>query len=233
MRIRVINPNASEAVTSRIALAASAAARTGTEIEVIRCSSGPSAIQSHYEMVLAGPGLLDAVRDGEQRGCDGYVLASFGDPGLDAAREITRAPVVGIGEAAMHAASYLAGGFIIVTTLPRMRIFAERLAADCGMERHCRSVTVVDCDIRTLAADPAGMLERMALACSEALDTHGADAVVLGSAGMAGLGRDLSQRIGVPVVDGVAVAVKWVEGLADLALATSRRGPFAAPESLR
>ena len=42
---------------------------------------------------------------------DGFVIACFGDPGLDAARELADGPVVGIAEAAMHAASFLGRGF--------------------------------------------------------------------------------------------------------------------------
>ncbi|NED70576.1 Asp/Glu racemase, partial [Streptomyces sp. SID10244] len=50
---------------------------------------------------------------------DGYLIACFGDPGLDAAREAADAPVMGIAEAAMHLAAPLGRGFSIVTTLDR------------------------------------------------------------------------------------------------------------------
>ena len=65
-------------------------------------------IEDHYDEAYAVPGLLGEVRIGETQGCAGYVIACFGDPGLDAAREIAKGPVIGIAEAAMHAASFVA-----------------------------------------------------------------------------------------------------------------------------
>ena len=56
---------------------------------------------------LAVPGLLDAIA---RHPADGYVVACFGDPGLDAARELAAGPVVGIAEAAMRTAAYLGRG---------------------------------------------------------------------------------------------------------------------------
>ena len=49
---------------------------------------------------------------------------------------------------------------------------------------------------------------------------------MLGCAGMADLAADLSARHDVPVVDGVAAAIKLAEGLAALKLSTSQSGPF-------
>ncbi|GIT47562.1 MAG: hypothetical protein Ct9H300mP13_3580 [Gammaproteobacteria bacterium] len=48
----------------------------------------------------------------------GYIIACFDDVGLDAARNVATAPVVGICEASVYVASMVAGSFAIVTTLP-------------------------------------------------------------------------------------------------------------------
>jgi allantoin racemase len=53
-----------------------------------------------------------------------------------------------------------------------------------------------------------------------------ADAIVLGCAGMADLADALSREHGLPVIDGVAAAVKMAEALAALGLRTSQAGPF-------
>jgi allantoin racemase len=52
---------------------------------------------------------------------------------------------------------------------------------------------------------------------------------VLGCAGMTGLARDLEQKAGVPVLDGVACAVSLAESLVRLGLRTSKRGAYAPP----
>ena len=103
MRIKVINPNTTASMTAVIEAAARAAASPGTEILAVSSPSGPVSIEGHYDEAVSVIGLLEEVRAGELQGCDGYVIACFGDPGLLAAREVARGPVLGIAEASMHA----------------------------------------------------------------------------------------------------------------------------------
>ena len=94
--IRVINPNTTASMTDTIREAAQAVAGPDTRIVATNPSMGPVSIESHYDEALASVGVLDEVRQGEQEGADGYVLACFGDPGLHAAQELASGPVVGI-----------------------------------------------------------------------------------------------------------------------------------------
>lgn len=103
MKIKVINPNTTASMTEKIGNAAQAVANPGTEIIATSPSMGPVSIEGHYDEALAVVGLLEEVRKGEAENINGYVIACFGDPGLLAARELTRSPVIGIAEAAMHA----------------------------------------------------------------------------------------------------------------------------------
>ena len=57
----------------------------------------------------------------------------------------------------------------------------------------------------------------------------GAEVLVLGCAGMTGLQRVVGDKLGLPVVDGVAAAVKLAESLVSLGLTTSRAGSYAKP----
>ncbi len=218
MRIRVINPNTTQSMTTTIVAAARMAAAPGTDIVGATAPTGPVSIEGHYDEAVAAVGMLQDIRMGEHEGCDGYVIACFGDPGLLAAREIARGPVIGIAEAAMHAA-----------TLGRTRVIAEHLVRSYGMEHHCRKVRATDLAVLELE-DPASDARRVILdECRRALDEDGSGAIVLGCAGMADLARDLSQELGVPVIDGVGVAVKFVETLVSLGLSTSKRGDLAYP----
>ena len=106
MLIKVINPNTSEPMTEAIKRSARAVA--GVDVHAVTAPMGPASIESHYDEALAVPGVL-----AELGGADGYVIACFGDPGLDAAREVADGPVVGMAEAAMRAASYLGRGFSV------------------------------------------------------------------------------------------------------------------------
>lgn len=225
--IQVINPNASRAMTDSIEVAAREAAGSGTVIRAVTPEMGPASIESHYDHALSVPGVLAAVAAGERAGAEGHVIACFGDPGLDAAREIARAPVVGIAEAAMRLACFLGRSFSVVTTLPRTFGHTRDLARTYGFAGACAGVH--GCDLPVLALDSPGARELVAKACAGARDADGCDVIVLGCAGMSGMAAGLSADLGVPVVDGVAAAVKMAESLVALGLRTSKHGEYAAP----
>src|SRR2546426_11263080 len=229
MRIKVINPNTTESMTRTIARAAHAVAAPGTEIIAVSPAMGPVSIECHYDEAISALGVLEEVRKGEMNGCEGYVIACFGDPGLLAAREIAKGPVVGIAEAAMHAASFITTGFSVVTTLTRTCIIAEHLAESYGMARFCRSVRGTDLAVLDLERPESDAYRVIVEECRRALAEDRSGAIVLGCAGMADLCERISREIGAPVIDGVSAAVKIVEGLVSLGLVTSKIGDFAAP----
>src|SRR3954462_7274680 len=150
MRIKVTNPNTTAGMTATIAAAARAAAGPGTEILAATSPTGPASIEGHHDEAMSGPGLLAEVRKGEAEGVDGHVIACFGDPGLLAARELARGPVLGIAEAAMHAASFVTTGFSVVTTLTRTCVIAEHLVERYGMTPFCRKVRGTDIPVLDL-----------------------------------------------------------------------------------
>ena len=228
MRIAVINPNTTQTMTDTIAAAARQGASPGTEIVAITSRTGPVSIEGHYDEAVAAVGLIETIRaTGDVY--DAYVIACFGDPGLFALRELVWGPVLGIAEAAFHAAGMVATGFSVVTTLARTRIIAEHLLHLYGMERICRRVRATDLAVLELD-DPTSDARRVIRdACRRAIDEDGSGAVVLGCAGMADLARALSDELGLPVIDGVAVAVKLCEALVGLGLKTSKHGDLAAP----
>ena len=140
MLITVINPNTTASMTATIEQCARAVAGPGTRVEAVTPTMGPASIESHVDEALSVPGILEQIALGEQRNADGYVIACFGDPGMDAAREAARGPVVGIAEAAMHAASFLGRAFSVVTTLERTTGRAWDLVAHYGMSQRCGGV---------------------------------------------------------------------------------------------
>src|SRR6478752_4927259 len=229
MLIKVINPNTTWAMTEKIGECARSVAAVGTVIQAVSPSMGPASIESHYDEALSVPGVLDEIAKGERDGVDGYVLACFGDPGLDAARELATGPVVAIAEAGMKVATYLGRSFSVVTTLDRTIGRAWDLAAHYGVKDACRNIRA--CEIAVLELDVPGSAARDVITaeCARAVAEDGCDVIVLGCAGMADLAADISSRIGVPVVDGVAAATTMVQSLVTMGLKTSTRSEFAAP----
>jgi allantoin racemase len=221
----VINPNTTARMTDTIAAAARAAAATGTQVTAVTSTMGPASIEGFYDEAFAVPGVIAALQAAPR--ADAAIIGCFDDTGLDAARSFAACPVVGICEAALLTAGQLGKRIGVVTTLSRSVVPLEELVGKYGFERRAR---VYACDVPVLALeDPAsGARAKIEQRIAAALE-DGADAIVLGCAGMADLAAALSAQFEVPVVDGVAAAVKQAEALVALGLRTSRRGAYAAP----
>lgn len=229
MKIKIINPNTTWSMTEKIADSARRVAAADTDIVAVSPGMGPASIESYYDEALSVPGILDEIRIGEAEGVDGYVIACFGDPGLYAAREAARGPVIGIAEAAMHAASLIGTGFTVVTTLERTCGIAQHLAEIYGMSRFCRKVRASELCVLDLEKPGSDAYRIIIAECRRAMEEDKIDSIILGCAGMSDLCEQIDRELGITVIDGVTVAVKLVESLVQLGLKTSKRGDWAAP----
>lgn len=229
MLIHVVNPNTTRSMTDKIAEAARVAARSGTEIIATQPDMGPVSIEGYYDEAFAIPGMLQRIRQAETGGVDAHVIACFDDTGLDAARSIATAPVIGIGEAAYHVASLIAGRFSVVTTLPRSIPALEHNLVRYGLMSRCARVRAAGIEVLALEDPASGAVARISAEIEAAkVDDH-AEAIVLGCAGMADLAAELAATHGLPVIDGVASAVALAEALGSLGVRTSKLGGYASP----
>lgn len=228
MRLLVVNPNTTPSMTATIAAAARLAAAATTTIEAVTASMGPASIEGYYDEALAVPGLLAAIRQGEREGAEAAIIACFDDTGLDAARSMAGIPVIGLCEAALATASFLARRIGIVTTDFRARVPVEELVARYGMSARVR-VRAAGIAVLALEDPSSGAVARLRDEIALALEQDHAEAIVLGCAGMAELAASLQREFRVPVIDGVGAAVKKAEALVSLGLATSKRGAYAYP----
>lgn len=227
MRILVVNPNTTASMTAKIATAARRTARPETEIMAVTPADGPQSIEGFYDAAFCVPGLISEIQ--AHPDVAAVVIACFDDTGLDAARCATDVPVVGIGEAAFHTACFLANRFSVITTLSRSVPAIENNLSRYGLAGRCGKVRATDIPVLDLETDGPDVQARIAEAIKEAIAEDGAEAIVLGCAGMTDLAESLTRRYGLPVLDGVACAVALAESLAGLALKTSKRGGYAAP----
>lgn len=225
MRIRVINPNTTAAMTATIQRAAEEAAASGTIIEAVTSPTGPVSIEGYFDEAMSLPGLLMEVRKGDAAKADAHVIACFDDTGLDAARQIAAGPVIGIGEAAYHAATLIAHRFTVVTTLTRSIPALEHSLMKYGFERRA-SVRAAEVPVLALEDEKSDARARIDAEIARALKEDRAEAIVLGCAGMAKLARDLSAQHDCPVIDGVGASVKLAEMLVKLGHKTSKRGAY-------
>lgn len=231
MNIVVINPNTTTAMTARIAATAQSVATAGTHIIAIQPSAGPASIEGYADEAMAVPHMLEALFAAQSKNpaIAGYVVACFDDTGLDAARCVLDAPVVGIGEAACHMASLLAARFSVVTTLSRSVSPIEHNLVKYGLASRCARVRAAEVAVLDLEDPTSDAYAHISNEIRLALKEDRSEAIVLGCAGMTDLAARLSNEHGVPVIDGVGAAVKLIESLAALGLRTSKRTTYARP----
>jgi allantoin racemase len=205
------------------------AAFPGTDVEVLDVPEGPSSIESVYEEYLAVPATLEAITKLESQGMDGAIVGCFGDPGVDAARELCRMPVIGPGEAAMLLAASLGHRFSVVTVLDSLAQPLRRVAWSAGVLDKLASVRSVGIPVLELYADLDRTFGRMVDVGRRTVDEDRADTVILGCMTMAFAERHgaLQEALGVPVVSPAHAALKFLEALVGARLRHSKRAyPF-------
>jgi allantoin racemase len=199
-RILVVNPNSNETVTAGIdAAVAPLRMAGGPEIECVTLKEGPRGIetQAHVESVVQPLARTVTARDND---CDAFVIACFSDPGLYAAREATKKPVLGIAECGMLTALTLGERFGIIAILPRSVPRHLRYVGARGLEARFAGDRPIGLTVAELA-DDARTLGRMIEVGKELCSKDGADVIVMGCAGMARYRDRLQAEIGVPVVE--------------------------------
>ena len=160
---------------------------------------------------------------------DAVILACFSDPGLEAAREVSVIPVIGIEESTLHMAAMLGAKFSIMT--PRKQRIPSKYehVHIRGLSHFLASVRSLDLSVAETDSDPAKTKQRLMDVAKIAVEKDGAEVIIMGCAGMAGYAREIEEILSVKVLDPAAVALKLAEAMADLGLTHSKAGLFAAP----
>lgn len=206
MRILVINPNATAAMTDAIAAGVRAALGPAAIVIARTNEDGPPAIEGPEDGAAAVPGLLVRVREGVPEGVDAVILACFDDTGILEARDVTRLPVIGIGEASFIAASILAPRFSVVTTLAVSVPVIEENLDMTGFAGRCARVRASGVAVLELEHDRERATARIAAEVDRAVAEDGVGAVVLGCAGMTSIAGRIAVGRPVAIVDPVRSA---------------------------
>lgn len=220
-----------DSMTASIARCARKYASPDTELICESVPFGVDSIECFTDEALSVPAILQSISKGDrEQHVDAYIIACFDDPGLNAAREFTEKPVIGIAESAMTAARFVAPAFSIVSILDRSRKMTEELIIRNAAGSFCRSIRTTGLGVLEFEKDVASGLEALAFQSQKAVEEDGAECILLGCAGFVDFAEELRLRLGVPVIDGVMPAVKFAEALSAMNLKTSKTGSWKAPE---
>lgn len=228
LRLLVVNPNTTAAVTELLVAAATPVAAAGTVILPLTATRGVPYIASRAEAQIGGAQLLETLAEYGPN-ADAAIVAAFGDPGLMAARELFDIPVIGMSEAAMLTACMLGRRFAIVTFSTTLGPWYEECVALHGMERRCAAIRMLEGGFHAIAEVQAEKEALLVDLANRAVAQDGADVVILAGAPLAGLAARVADRVPVPLVDPIQAAVKQAEALVALAPRRPVAGSFARP----
>jgi Asp/Glu/hydantoin racemase len=225
--IFVINPNSSESVTSGIDAAVEPLRSSdGPEIACVTLAEGPPGIQSQRDVDSVGPPLLKMAAKLENA-ASAFVVACFSDPGMHSLREQSRLPVLGIAECGVLTALTLGQRFGVIAILPNSVPRHLRYFGAMGVSDRLAGDLPIGLGVAELA-DAGRTLDRMTEVGETLRDTHGADVVVMGCAGMATYRDTLEKTLGIPVVEPTQAAVTMAIGRVRLGW-NGRNGRGGAP----
>lgn len=225
------SPEGQAEVKRRLELLRSYAA-PGTEVGISDVPEGPASIESAYEEYLSIPAAVRRAVELEQEGWDGLVLGCYGDPGLDAFRELVSIPVVGPGEATALVACGLGHRFSIITITESVIAVTEKQMRVLGLSERLASVRVVGIPVLELHHDRVRTVEATLEEGRRAIEQDRADALILGcmSMGFLEIAEEVAPQLGVPVLNPGRVSLKYAEALVGAGLTHSRRAYLTPPK---
>jgi Asp/Glu/hydantoin racemase len=227
-RLLLINPNTSESVTETLRRRALAAAPPGGEVLAVTAAFGARYLSAEVAVALAAHAGLDAyARALDNFGRpDAVVVGCFGDPGLEALRELATEPVHGLAEASMAHAAAL-GRFAIVTGGLRWPAMLRRLACGLGLADALVDIEAVDRTGGELAADPQAAAILLLEACRAVIRRSRPDRLVLGGAALTPLAPVLAPQLPIPLLDSVdtAMARSWQAAMRHAGQLSEPRAP--------
>lgn len=206
MRLLLVNANTDRDMTDRLVAQARALLPPGADVIGVSARFGSRYIATRAGYAVAGYAVLDAYAEAGER-ADAIVLACFGDPGLAALRELACVPVIGMAEAACRSAAKRFARFSIVTGGAGWPAMLDEYVTTLGLRDRVASIRAVQANGAQIATNPAENVAALARECRRAADDDGAQAVILGGAGLVGIAPAIVADVPVPVLDSFAEAV--------------------------
>jgi len=226
MKLLLINPNRTQAVTDAVLAAARAAARPDTELIAVTGRRGPAIIGSRAENAIAQQEVLELAAQ-HARDVDAIVLGVSLDSALWPCRELLDIPVIGMTEAGLLVGATLASRIGVLTYGTRMAPLYRELVEQHGMAARLAGIEALDVTPEQTFATPELVQARVLEGIERLVKRDGAEAVLLAGAAMASMAKPLQSRADVPLLDGVACAVALAEARHRLALPAARAGSLA------
>ena len=216
IRILIINPNSSEAITKGIQECAEAFADGDFQVETVSNPTAPEYLHCYEDRAVAAAGMISIIQANEDK-YDAFLIGAHCDPNLDAMKEICSKPVVGMGESSMKFATLLGHSFSVVSANLASVQNKYNQINTYYLNGYNASVRAPRESLASFSQVDI-MKQQARLAVEEDL----AEVIVLGSGGMCGVAEEMSRELGVPVLDGIICGLIVAVGMVKAGYTTSK-----------
>lgn len=236
MKIKIIVPAATDAFNADIRKEVDTVRAPDCSVSIENLTQGPRSVESRYDEFLAGPDIVKISREAQENGFDGIFIDCFGEPLVPVVRELVDIPVIGGFGAALMTATMISQKFSLINILDRVKAMNRTLVRDYGMEQNVASMPVIGMPVKELK-DKKKLTKRLVEVSLEAVETHGAQAIVLGCTGMLQVAKGVAKILEekgrpAPVIDPTTTAVGVLQSLIRNGLSQSRL-TYYPPEDKR
>ncbi|KKW68945.1 hypothetical protein AAV94_02260 [Lampropedia cohaerens] len=217
-KVLLINPNTSACVTAVLHQHLQAHVGTALQWQCATARFGASYIACEASYAIAAHAVLDAWADAVESPAtpvDAVLVGCFGDPGLQALRELSGQVVVGLAEAAFEQAARR-GRFGIVTGGARWRPILERLALALGYPAPpIHTVSLTGAQLREQPERAQTMLMQACMQLQREAEIEHApplQSIIIGGAALAGMAQAIQPGVALPLIDSVSAAADALQG---------------------
>jgi len=228
LKLLVINPNTSEAMTKDIRETVERVKHPETSIAVVSPDFGPEGLESFYDYTLSAFGLCRLLQK-EKEQYDGVLIACYGDPGLYAAKEICSCPVLGIAETSISLSLLMGSSFAVLAASEKAVPMMENMVAQYGVKERCAGIISLNMGVLDAEAHRDETIKRLIEKGREAIE-KGAEVLILGCAGMTGFADPVQTELGIPVLDPVEIAFRTLEMICEGGFSISKKGLYKTPD---
>jgi len=197
----------------------------GTTVVLRLVEVSPHLPDDFSRFSLYPPAILQRVKEAEKEGFDAVLIDCFTDSGLEAAKIAAKIPVVGPAESSLHISCLLADKFGWIIPMDEGIPFHWRQVRNYGVADRITSIKGLNLSLLEIHGKKDNAKTKLVGLAQELLGS-GAQLISIGCTGILpalgiGSAKELSKKLGVTVIDPLAIALKTAEMLVSLDLQQS------------
>ena len=171
---------------------------------------------SHHHETINISNLIKQIENNHSS--DAFIIASFDDMGVETIRKVTSKPVIGLGEAAFYTANIIANKFSVITNVSHSHEALKNNLIKYDMDHKCVSLKSIEVPILDMETMSKSNIKKLENEIQRTILEDNPEAIIITSAGILNLSKDLSDKFNIPFIEGITAAATLIENLTKLQL---------------